>query len=609
MQRRLCIKEVARKLSISERIVQQVVDDHFDDHYNVDHDVEYDDVVVGKSPKRVAKPVKTGACVSRSKMKLYDYQLGVVTAMEHSRGVIAVHSVGAGKTLTAVVVAECFLASHPKGKVIVITPKSLVDNFRKEQKAAYGSKNDDRYIFVTKNKFAKDAKNGRMRLPIKDNLVIIDELHNYRTKISPKHVAEFIAKRTKANRKRLPSSYFVYEALRPAAKVLGMTATPFVNDIHDLITIVSIVKGDDIFMKATGVKLLPLLKEHAKGVFSFYERDEHDPRFPSYTIHKIELVMPDDYFEKYIDIERMYSDFAQENFSETFLNNIRSASNMIDNTTHSPKVRWVVNKVVDTVRNGGKSVVYSSYIGSGVEIIKELLEKEGIGVSYISGVVPKDQRTEIVKEYNSGKKPVLLITKAGGEGLDLKKTTNVIMFEPTWTGSSREQIFGRGVRNGSHKDLPESLRHVDCYVLLMVKPRQPKGYNIKKDPRKMYRQPSGDKRIYHFTEAKEKTAQAVMSQLDEISVEGIKIKRWYAKRDESHYLPGEEDPREGVYDTRDVQIIAVAAEEIFKKVTSTPKKRGRPRKTEGEKTAKRKVGRPKKTKRKKSTLGGFIVKE
>lgn len=578
----VCVKKISNRLHISESTVRDVLG------------LKVRDTIVGRSPfKKASFDTLSKECVKRSKMKLYDYQNRVVDSVDSNRGTIVVHSVGAGKTLTAVAVGECFLEKNPKGKVIAILPKSLVDNFKKELQAAYGDATLDRYIFITHNKFARDAKNGRMRLPIRDNLVIIDELHNYRTKISPKHVAEYRLRRTKENKKRLPSSYFVCEALKPAAKVLGMTATPFVNDIHDLLTIVSIVKGEDIYMKATGKKLLPLLKENSEGVFSFYERDEHDPRFPSYTIHKVEIVMPDDYFKKYIDIEKMESKFAQSNFSEAFLSNIRTASNSIDNTNHSPKVRWVIDKVVSTVKNGGKSVVYSSYIDSGINIIKELLEKEGIGVNFISGAVSRERRTEIVQEYNTRKKPVLLITRAGGEGLDLKETTNVITLEPPWTGSGRNQIFGRAVRNGSHLGLDPRHQHVDCYILLMVKPRPPVGYNEKKDPKKMYKNPSGDKSVYHVAETKEKTANNILSQLDDISLEGNVVRRWFAHRDESHYLPGEKKARPGVYEWNDVQIIDDAMAKIMEKVTGTPRKRGRPRKSEStKKKPYQKTGRP-----------------
>jgi len=59
---------------------------------------------------------------------------------------------------------------------------------------------------------------------------------------------------------------------------------------------------------------------------------------------------------------------------------------------------------------------------------------------------------------------VILISKAGSEGLDFKFIRQVHVLEPWYNMNRIEQIFGRAVRNFSHKDLPFEKRNVELFM-------------------------------------------------------------------------------------------------------------------------------------------------
>ena len=59
---------------------------------------------------------------------------------------------------------------------------------------------------------------------------------------------------------------------------------------------------------------------------------------------------------------------------------------------------------------------------------------------------------------------VVLISKAGSEGLDFKFIRQVHIMEPWYNMNRNEQIIGRAVRNFSHKDLPFKERNVQIYL-------------------------------------------------------------------------------------------------------------------------------------------------
>jgi len=59
---------------------------------------------------------------------------------------------------------------------------------------------------------------------------------------------------------------------------------------------------------------------------------------------------------------------------------------------------------------------------------------------------------------------VVLISKAGSEGIDLKFIRQIHVLEPWYNVNRIEQIIGRGVRNFSHKDLPFEKRNTQIFL-------------------------------------------------------------------------------------------------------------------------------------------------
>jgi hypothetical protein len=59
---------------------------------------------------------------------------------------------------------------------------------------------------------------------------------------------------------------------------------------------------------------------------------------------------------------------------------------------------------------------------------------------------------------------VILISKAGSEGIDFKYIRQVHILEPWYNMNRMEQIIGRAVRNFSHKDLPFEKRNVQIFM-------------------------------------------------------------------------------------------------------------------------------------------------
>lgn len=96
----------------------------------------------------------------------------------------------------------------------------------------------------------------------------------------------------------------------------------------------------------------------------------------------------------------------------------------------------------------------------------------------ISGEVKPEDRGKIQEVFNSPQNAhgelikVLLVSKTGAEGLDLKGVRQVHIFEPYWDKSREDQVKARGVRLGSHDHLPIEEREVQPFLYIATANRE-----------------------------------------------------------------------------------------------------------------------------------------
>jgi len=403
-------------------------------------------------------------CITSSRLPLAPHQTRVVSFLqqENARGLLVIHGVGTGKTLTAVTASQCFLQQNPAHRVIVVTPTSLQQNFIKELET-YGAKLTKRYAMYTIQGFSAAIKKGT-KIPCKNTLLILDEAHNIRSEVSDDCDKVGVYARN------------LIECAKDAKKVLLLTATPIINRPCEIVNLIGMIDGEepieaDVLNKMLSNKDDRMLKDYIGCKVSVYTRDtkKHDPDFPDSTNNDVFLVMSPKYAHEYKKIED-----STELPIKTFYNGARRASNSLEGT-RSQKIDWIMDHIEKSEKQD-KYVVFSHFLSSGLELLKARLKKEKIPFLHITGDVSMKVRAETVRQYNRGAIKVLMISKAGGEGLDLKKTRNVIVMEPAWNESTHMQVIGRAVRKGSHSDEPASRRHVNIYRLFHIKPDEQAFY-------------------------------------------------------------------------------------------------------------------------------------
>lgn len=457
---------------------------------------------VKKTPK-IKTPKKN--CIDRSKLPLKVHQIKLVEHLKTHRGIIAAFDVGAGKTLTAVAATQCYLDSNPNGKVIIVTPKSLQDNFKKELKAYGVRRSDERYEFYTIRKFATQYKNG---CPA-NVFLVIDEAHNLRTtvkskKLTPKAKASDLAK----TKESIANAVTAINCAKTVDKVLLLTATPLYNKPHDLINLAAMVKGTDPLTKVEFQKKTKNeLCAYFKDVIMFFKNPKTED-YPTKEEHVIRVIMTADFYKKYREVEERKSNLWSKKNPWTFLTVVRQATNAVDPCL---KCQWAVDKILE----GKKTLVYSAFVTHGVKKLQNMLDDLKIKYVEVTGSMSIDARKKAVSRYNSNKVNVMFITKAGGEGLDLKGTRNVILLEKSWNRPNEEQIIGRAVRFRSHSHLPKDEQKVDVYHLIITKPAQ--TMRDKGDEKE-----SADEMLEKITIEKEEKNSMFLKLLESVSIDAPK---------------------------------------------------------------------------------------
>ncbi len=178
---------------------------------------------------------------------------------------------------------------------------------------------------------------------------------------------------------------------------------------------------------------------------------------------------------------------------------------------YSAKIKCILDKIYNLeteLVSDGVILIYSQYIDSGLIPMALALEEMGFTRYGQQGIKPlfKNRPSEVVdvrtmkpphdkknfmparysmitgdpklspnndfevkgltgEDNKDGHKvKIVLISKAGSEGIDLKFIRQVHILEPWYNMNRIEQIIGRAVRNFSHKDLPFEKRNVEIYM-------------------------------------------------------------------------------------------------------------------------------------------------
>jgi hypothetical protein len=224
---------------------------------------------------------------------------------------------------------------------------------------------------------------------------------------------------------------------------------------------------------------------------------------------------------------------------------------------YSVKFSEIFNRITNSI---GVSFVYSQFLSAGVTTLALMLEENGFIPAIITGKEtellqsktkkppicymcgkPKHKKTDhqwapakyvlltgsqnlnretdiskisgyINREENMYGKlvKVLLGSEVSGEGIDFKRIRQVHIMEPWYNYARLDQVTGRAIRNGSHKDLPPEQRNVEIFKYCIVPPKR-----VTKDEKIE----TVDERDYRYAEDKDRKNKKALRPIKEVAID------------------------------------------------------------------------------------------
>ena len=421
--------------------------------------------------------------------ELLPYQKRVSDKLQTQPGLVAYFGTGKGKSLAALGAVK-----NLNKPTTAIVPAALRENLQKEEKKHF---QDKLPVHIESLENVARKQTGKT-----NPFLIVDEAHLLRDPSSKSLSA-------------------IKNLSNEAEKTLLLTGTPMVNSPSDIAPLVNLAAKEKllpenkeefekkyVYRKQVNPSLLQRLKgikpgeklvvnkneaENLRGIFNKwvdYEKGTTEG-FPSVEEQEIEVPMSKNQLALYDTVmnqappwvaAKVKSNLPPNKQEAKQLNSYLVAARQLLNTTggyinkgdpESPKIQRAYEELQKVLQNDpeAKGVIYSNFLGSGLDPYKQLLEKDKIPYGEFTGRIPQELRDQHIRDYNEGKLKALLISGAGQRGLDLKGTSLMQLLEPAWNEPSLDQAKARAIRYKSHEHLPEEKRKVLVQRFLSTRPK------------------------------------------------------------------------------------------------------------------------------------------
>lgn len=441
--------------------------------------------------------------------------------------ILVYHSVGVGKTLTGIAIAEKFKDDY--NIIVVSKNKNIEENFKRsiEKFREFNNKNTspvEDYNFVSYRSISsKNPITGiNFDKGVENTVFIMDEIHN-----------------ALGN-----SAYFsIMELFKKSKniKVVLLTATPIFDSVKEIFHLTNLLNENVKLHFSDNISMLLKNKyiNFSKNVNNkynilgdkvYYITSEGKKKISerlkgkvSYLVADLEL-FPERIYEGApiskekgsINIFRCYmSSFQEEIYKKTlkikdvdnslykqssdsltivypdgsygmdgFDKNIKSDNFLKINVIqkYSAKLYSLFNNLK---KSKGPIFIYSNYVNKGgIELVKFFLLKNGYSFYGSRGDTPKitifdenmkiSTKRKILRVFNNANNKygddikIIIGGPSVSEGITFKNIRQIHVLEPYWNLSRIEQVIGRGVRFGSHQILPPYERKVSVYLYTSV---------------------------------------------------------------------------------------------------------------------------------------------
>ena len=443
----------------------------------------------------------------------------VATAVKRDGNILLSHPVGSGKTLSSIAVFEKLKEGGNAKRVLVVTPASLrtnygengVKKFTDSNYAVYGNKQEisgdktgvftepsstgPEYGIVSYELFREDPEKY-----IKGHAadtVVFDEVHRIKNDGSktfealkrsrpsfrnfigmtgsivsntPADVVPLIDAMTQGNHRLGSKTSFENRFVSKDAKGNKTVVNPLL--VRSLLAPYVHHVTEDQLEESAGVQkpnkyihqiYVPLSGRHEE--FYRYAINQLDP------VTKAKLALGVGKLSK-AEADAVFSKLLKSRQVANSMATLDASMSLEDSAEQSVKVKKLLDDVQDHLgaTPDGQVIIHSELIHGGIDVLEAGLKKRGLEYGKFIGKgnagVTESIRQADIDDYNAGKKKIMLISSAGGEGLDLPNTTMVASLDGHWNPEKINQVEARGIRMGglSHRAAKDRNVIVNRYI-------------------------------------------------------------------------------------------------------------------------------------------------
>jgi SNF2 family DNA or RNA helicase len=459
-------------------------------------------------------------------VKLHPHQQHFVD--KPGNAVIAAHPVGSGKTLSGIARFEHLRDTGAAHRALVVVPSSLRNNFGQEgvakftnssfniignqqerqQGLAHATNPESDYNIVSYDLFRKAPQ--QYLQDAKADTLILDEFHRGKNEGT-------------LTTESLKSAKGYYQNL------IGLTGSPVSNSISDIQPLMEIAGNTNLgaskkefghrYFKRDNSKPYRGLSEERRPIIGFNHRkdlqnelgnvidyvDEREiqqlAKMPHKKIDIVHVPISEEQAKFYRGLlnknpavkkmilakrsETMKDDETSKAFNQLIearklmnsIGSVRPKISLSESAVRTPKTNQLLNDLQDHLAHtpDGQALLFSHLINGGVDVMEQGLKDRHIPYGKFIGKGNEDvteaSRQQDVVDYNTGKKHVMIVSPAGGEGLSMNNTTWEGVLDPHYNPEKMNQMEARGVRSGglAHRSEAERNVHINRYLATMPK--------------------------------------------------------------------------------------------------------------------------------------------
>ncbi len=335
---------------------------------------------------------------------------------------------GAGKTLSAILASRMIESKM----TIIVCPNDIVIQWKDEVertfpnsntfigKKAFSTLRDPRknqYIILNYDKFNQNYSTDLIYklMQQKIDFVILDEIHY--SKVTSEEEASL-------RNKHLLGLLTGIRRKNPDAKVLGLTATPLVNNLTEGKSFLEMITGkiyDDIKTKAT-----------VPNAVTLYEKLS--------TISIRQIPPYNNLFDKpeFVEVD---ANLDIESYNKMDLKDILSTEKILTN--------YRIKEILNHIDKAGYTIIYTEYVGKGIIqlMAKAIQQNLGLKVAFHTGIDHTGN-----KLFQEKKAQVLIASRPLSIGIDgLQNVCNKLIINSLpWTNARYQQLIGRLIRTGQN---------------------------------------------------------------------------------------------------------------------------------------------------------------